>query len=139
MKLANNKVVVVGLGRTGLATARFLHQKGARVLVADTADESQLGDSIRMLREMGVALGADFLVTPERAAGVYPGHQPVQALRIRLHVVVAALELPQQRRPAAAQCVRRVVALRRIPSVGELPGDRETEVAVGIHRPTVAG
>ncbi|MGD9081403.1 MAG: UDP-N-acetylmuramoyl-L-alanine--D-glutamate ligase [Desulfobacterales bacterium] len=56
MKLANNKVVVVGLGRTGLATARFLHQKGARVLGADTADESQLGDSVRMLREMGVKL-----------------------------------------------------------------------------------
>ena len=56
MQLKNKKIVVVGLGRTGLATARFLHQKGARVLVADTADESQLGDSVRILRQMGVAL-----------------------------------------------------------------------------------
>ncbi len=56
MKLADKKVVVVGLGRTGLATARFLHQKSARVLVADTADETQLGESVRTLREMGVAL-----------------------------------------------------------------------------------
>jgi len=56
MNLRNRKIVVVGLGRTGLAAARFLHQKGARVLVADTADETQLGDSVGILREMGVAL-----------------------------------------------------------------------------------
>jgi UDP-N-acetylmuramoylalanine--D-glutamate ligase len=56
MQIKNKNIVVVGLGRTGLATARFLHQKGARVLVADTADEAQLGDSVRTLREMGVAL-----------------------------------------------------------------------------------
>jgi UDP-N-acetylmuramoylalanine--D-glutamate ligase len=56
MNLKDKKIVVVGLGRTGLATARFLHQKGARVLVADTADETQLGDPVRVLREMGVAL-----------------------------------------------------------------------------------
>ena len=35
MNLRDKKIVVVGLGRTGLATARFLQQKGARVLVAD--------------------------------------------------------------------------------------------------------
>jgi UDP-N-acetylmuramoylalanine--D-glutamate ligase len=56
MNLKNKKVVVVGLWRTGFATARFLHQKGARVLVADTAGETQLGDSVSTLREMGVAL-----------------------------------------------------------------------------------
>jgi UDP-N-acetylmuramoylalanine--D-glutamate ligase len=64
MELKNKNIVVVGLGRTGLATTRFLHQKGARVLVADTADESQLGDSVGMLREMGVALE----LGPHRAA-----------------------------------------------------------------------
>lgn len=56
MRLKGKNILVVGLGRTGLATARFLHQKGARVLVADTADESQLGDSARMLRQMGITL-----------------------------------------------------------------------------------
>ena len=56
MNLRNKKIVVVGLGRTGLAAARFLHQKGARVLVADTADETQLADSVRTLNELGVAL-----------------------------------------------------------------------------------
>jgi UDP-N-acetylmuramoylalanine--D-glutamate ligase len=56
MNLKDKKTLIVGLGRTGLAAARFLHQKGARVLVADTADETQLGDSARTLREMGVAL-----------------------------------------------------------------------------------
>jgi UDP-N-acetylmuramoylalanine-D-glutamate ligase len=47
MRLKDKQIVVVGLGRTGLATARFLHQQGARVLVADTADETQLGDYSR--------------------------------------------------------------------------------------------
>jgi UDP-N-acetylmuramoylalanine--D-glutamate ligase len=56
MNLKDKKTLVVGLGRTGLAAARFLHQKGARVLVADTADETQLGDSVGTLRKMGVAL-----------------------------------------------------------------------------------
>ncbi len=37
MNLANKKIVVVGLGRTGLASAAFLQQQGARVLVSDTA------------------------------------------------------------------------------------------------------
>jgi UDP-N-acetylmuramoylalanine--D-glutamate ligase len=56
MNLKGKKIVVVGLGRTGIATARFLHQHGARVIVSDTADENQLGDPVRTLREMGVAL-----------------------------------------------------------------------------------
>jgi len=56
MNLRNKKIVVVGLGRTGIAAARFLHRQGARVLVSDIADENQLGDSVRMLREMGVSL-----------------------------------------------------------------------------------
>ena len=56
MEVANKKILVVGLGRTGLATARFLHQQGARVLVSDTADENQLGDSVRTLREMGITI-----------------------------------------------------------------------------------
>jgi UDP-N-acetylmuramoylalanine--D-glutamate ligase len=64
MDLANKKIVVVGLGRTGLATAGFLHQHGARVLVTDTAGEKELGDAVDIVRELGVAIE----LGPHRAA-----------------------------------------------------------------------
>lgn len=60
MNLANKNVVVVGLGRTGFAVARFLHQQGARIVATDTADEPTLGDRVKTLRDMAieVELGA---------------------------------------------------------------------------------
>ncbi len=56
MKLAEKKVVVVGLGKTGMATARFLKKRGAVVVVSDAATESKLGAAVQILREMGVGL-----------------------------------------------------------------------------------
>ena len=101
MELANKKAVVVGLGRTGLATARFLHQKGARVLVADTADETQLGDSVRTLREIGVALelgphritsfqNADLIVV---SPGVAHTIEPIAQARARGIPLMSEVEL----------------------------------------------
>jgi UDP-N-acetylmuramoylalanine--D-glutamate ligase len=54
MKLRNKKIVIVGLGRTGLAVARFLHHRGARIMATDTADEAALGDTVAQLLNMGV-------------------------------------------------------------------------------------
>jgi UDP-N-acetylmuramoylalanine--D-glutamate ligase len=56
MKLAEKKVVVVGLGKTGMATARFLKKRGAVVVVSDAATESKLGAAVQTLRKMGVGL-----------------------------------------------------------------------------------
>ena len=56
MDLKDKKIVVVGLGRTGLATAGFLHQHGARVLVSDTASEKELGDAVDIVRDWGVGI-----------------------------------------------------------------------------------
>ena len=64
MKLVGKKILVVGLGRTGLATARFLHQQGAQVRVSDTASEKELGDAVNILRELGVRTE----IGPHRAA-----------------------------------------------------------------------
>ena len=64
MRLKDKKTVVVGLGRTGLATAGFLHQHGARVLVTDTAGEKELGDAVDIVRELGVGIE----LGPHRAA-----------------------------------------------------------------------
>lgn len=54
MQLKGKKVLIVGLGRTGLAAARFLHQQGARLMATDSADETALGDTVEQLRHMGV-------------------------------------------------------------------------------------
>ena len=54
MQLKDKNIVVVGLGRTGLAAARFLHHRGARVLVTDSAGEKELGDAVGVLRQLGV-------------------------------------------------------------------------------------
>jgi len=54
VNLKNKNIVIVGLGRTGLAAARFLHHRGARVLVTDKAGEKELGDAVGVLRQLGV-------------------------------------------------------------------------------------
>jgi UDP-N-acetylmuramoylalanine--D-glutamate ligase len=54
MELANRNILVVGLGRTGFAAARFLHGRGATVLVTDRACEEELGDQAKILKAMGI-------------------------------------------------------------------------------------
>ena len=101
MQLKDKKIVVVGLGRTGLATARFLHQKGARVLAADTADEARLDKSAGTLREMGVALElgphrsasfqqADLIVV---SPGVPHTIEPIEKARSRGIPLMSEVEL----------------------------------------------
>jgi UDP-N-acetylmuramoylalanine--D-glutamate ligase len=54
MKLQGKKIVVVGLGKTGVALSRFLTGQGARVTVTDQAQEKDLVDAIDEIRPMGV-------------------------------------------------------------------------------------
>jgi UDP-N-acetylmuramoylalanine--D-glutamate ligase len=56
MKLAEKKIVVVGLGITGVAVAQFLKKKGASVIVTDLAAESHLGPQAQKMREMGIPM-----------------------------------------------------------------------------------
>ncbi len=56
MELNNKKILVVGLGRTGVATASFLRKRGARVTVADLAAEQDLGEYAQKVHEMGIRL-----------------------------------------------------------------------------------
>lgn len=56
MELANKTVIVVGLGVTGIAVARFLKRRGAVVVVTDLAAEKQLGPQVQAVREMGIAI-----------------------------------------------------------------------------------
>ncbi|MBM4271366.1 MAG: UDP-N-acetylmuramoyl-L-alanine--D-glutamate ligase, partial [Deltaproteobacteria bacterium] len=44
MNLKEKKILVIGLGKTGIATARFLIGRGARVVVTDEKPRSELKD-----------------------------------------------------------------------------------------------
>ncbi len=56
IELAGKKVLVVGLARTGIATALFCAQRGARVTATEERPESELAEAAAKLRAAGVAL-----------------------------------------------------------------------------------
>ena len=56
IELRNKRVLVVGLARTGMATALFCAAQGARVTATDTRTESELDAAVAELRKAGVGL-----------------------------------------------------------------------------------
>src|ERR1051326_4159695 len=56
MELKNKKVLVVGLGRSGAASAIFLQDHGARVIVSDSKSEAQLQGDIPALLDRGISI-----------------------------------------------------------------------------------
>ncbi len=56
IELRKKRVLVVGLARTGVATALFCARHNAIVSATETRSESELGDTPAELREAGVAL-----------------------------------------------------------------------------------
>jgi UDP-N-acetylmuramoylalanine--D-glutamate ligase len=54
MELKNKRVLVVGLGKSGIAAALFLKARGARVTVSDTRSATALGEEIPRLLEAGI-------------------------------------------------------------------------------------
>ena len=56
MELNNKRVLVVGLGRSGVASALFLKSRGARVTVSDAKSEDELRDEIPALLDQGIAV-----------------------------------------------------------------------------------
>lgn len=56
MDVNNKRVLVVGLGKSGVASALFLKAKGARVTVSDTKPQDQLKDEIPVLLDQGIAV-----------------------------------------------------------------------------------
>jgi len=56
MELIHKNIVVVGLGVTGVAVARFLRNRGAAVIVTDMASESDLGSKAREFQAAGICL-----------------------------------------------------------------------------------
>lgn len=58
MELKNKRVLVVGLGKSGLAAALFLRDRGARVTVSDTRSAAALAKEIPALLEAGIMVEA---------------------------------------------------------------------------------
>src|SRR5437762_6593093 len=56
MELNGKRVLVVGLGRSGVASALFLKQRGAQVTVSDSKPQEQLGEEIPVLLDHGIAV-----------------------------------------------------------------------------------
>lgn len=56
MDLAGQRVVVVGLARSGIAAARFLASRGARVSATDRKGAAELPPEVLRLEEQGVVL-----------------------------------------------------------------------------------
>lgn len=56
MELKNKRVLVVGLGRSGVAAAFFLQDRGARVTVSDSKPEAQLQSEIPALLDRGISV-----------------------------------------------------------------------------------
>src|SRR6202171_3434697 len=56
MDLKNKHALVVGLGKSGVASALFLQSRGAHVTVSDAKPQDQLGEEIPILLDHGIAV-----------------------------------------------------------------------------------
>ena len=101
MELNGKRVLVVGLGRSGVASALFLKSRGARVTVSDTKSEDQLRDEIPALLDQGIAVetgghgertfqNKDLIVV---SPGVPVDAQPIVQARALGQTVVGEIEL----------------------------------------------
>ncbi len=99
MKLEGARVVVVGLGLTGVAVARFCARRGARVVVTDAKPQSALAERIAELDGAAVLeLGGHDEATFRRADLVVvspgvPEIPPIRAARAAGVEVIAEIEL----------------------------------------------
>ena len=69
MDLNHKNILIVGLGKSGIAAARFAKQKGALVTVTDMAGEKELGVHASIAHKLGIImeLGKHNIETFERA------------------------------------------------------------------------
>jgi UDP-N-acetylmuramoylalanine--D-glutamate ligase len=104
MDLNNKRVLVVGLGKSGVASALFLKSRGARVTVSDSKPEAELRNEILLLLDHGIAVetgghgdrtfrGQDLIVVSPGVPADSP--QLVQA-RTLGELVIGEIELAAQ-------------------------------------------
>jgi UDP-N-acetylmuramoylalanine--D-glutamate ligase len=104
MNLNDKKVAVIGVGKTGRATAHFLAGRGARIALTDEKPIAAWGDTLSVLKKLSADLtiapygtevlaGAD-LVIP--SPGVYPSNPIVMEALRRKIPILSELELASQ-------------------------------------------
>ena len=104
MDLKNKRVLVVGLGKSGVASALFLKAHGACVTVSDAKSPDQLGESIPVLLDAGIAVetgghgertfhGQDLIVV---SPGVPVDAPPLVQARAMGETVIGEIELAAQ-------------------------------------------
>jgi UDP-N-acetylmuramoylalanine--D-glutamate ligase len=107
MDLQGKRILIAGLARTGLATARFLLKRGSDLVIVDDKPEAKLGVEIEQVRKFAekdacpvkLCLGG---TSPQRfdrldllvlSPGVPPTHPIVQAARAAAVPVISEIEL----------------------------------------------
>src|SRR5215470_7190333 len=104
MDLTGKRVLVVGLGRSGVASALFLKSRGARVTVSDAKSEDQLREEIPALLDQGIAVetgghgertfqNQDLIVV---SPGVPVDSEPITQARALGQPVIGEIELASQ-------------------------------------------
>jgi UDP-N-acetylmuramoylalanine--D-glutamate ligase len=101
MNLRNNKVAVIGVGTTGLATARFLAGRGARIAITDEKPITAWGKTLAELKKLCVDLtivpyGPEVLADADLVVpspGVYPSNPILLEARRREIPIISELEL----------------------------------------------
>jgi len=104
MDVNGKRVLVVGLGKSGVASALFLKERGARVSVSDTKTEDELRDEIPVLLDQGISVetgghgertfrGQDLIVV---SPGVPVNAAPLMQARTLGEKVIGEIELAAQ-------------------------------------------
>jgi hypothetical protein len=104
MDVIDKRVLVVGLGKSGVASALFLKARGARVTVSDAKPQDQLKDEIPVLLDQGIAVetgghgertfgGQDLIVV---SPGVATDAPPLVQARALGENVIGEIELAAQ-------------------------------------------
>ncbi len=104
MDLTNKRALVVGLGKSGVASALFLKAHGARVTVSDAKPEAEIGEDIPTLLDQGIAVetgghgertfrGQDLIVV---SPGVPVDAPPLVQARALGETVIGEIELAAQ-------------------------------------------
>ena len=112
MELSGKRILIIGLGKTGIAAVRFLARRGAEIVVTDEKPLSLLKEAFDELADVlphfkfragGLAIGSDIdLVVP--SPGVAPLHEILSEAVNRGIPVMSELELACRflRRPMIA-------------------------------------
>src|SRR3989454_10691841 len=104
MEINNKRVLVVGLGKSGVAAALFLKSRGAQVTVSDSKPQEQLSEEIPILLDHGTAVetgghgertfhGQDLIVV---SPGVPVDAPPLVQARALGETVIGEIELAAQ-------------------------------------------